>query len=115
MMLRKKNRFIRLLKPFSVMLILFLTFAIVWVRSSYVSLEYNIRDLEKKKAELMRSGKLIAAEKTSLISAERFGKIAAEGFTFPDRIRVVHVKSIKDGDSYKASFKEHSNANIIRK
>ncbi len=105
-MLRKKNRFMRLLKPFSVMLIMFLTFAMVWIRSSYVSLEYNIRDLEKKKIEFTRTGKLIAAEKASLISAERFGKVVADGFAFPDRMKVVYVKSIKDGDSYKASFKE---------
>lgn len=114
-MMRRKNRFIQLLKPFSIMLILFLTFAIVWVRSSCVSIEYNIRDLEKKKTELMRSGKLVAAAKTRLTSAERFGKIAAEGFTFPDRIRVVHVKSIEDRDSYKVSLKKRSNANIIKK
>lgn len=107
MIRRKKNRFIQFLKPFSVLLIMVLTFAIVWIRSSYVSLEYNIRDLEKKKTELMKTGKLIAAEKASLISAERFGKVVAEGFTFPDRIKVVHVKSTKDGDSYKASFKKH--------
>jgi hypothetical protein len=106
MIYRKGNRLTGVLKPVCIVLLLISVFFIVWLRSSFVSFEYSISSLEKKKAELMRDGKMLAAERASLLSVERFEKVAANGFTFPDRVKVVYVKRAKDNEPYRASFKE---------
>lgn len=109
-MFRKENRLICLLKPVSVVLLLLSIFTIVWLRSSFVSLEYSISSLEKKRTELMRDRKLLAAERAGLLSVERFEKVANStvngGFAFPDRVKVVYVKRAKDKEPYMASFTE---------
>ncbi len=107
MMLRKRNRFFCLLKPLSVMLLLFLVFSMVWLRSSVVSLEYRLGNLEKKKAELMRDRKLLAAEQANLLYVGRLQAVAADGagLTFPDRVRVVYVAKAKDKEALKASLR----------
>ncbi|MDI6800471.1 MAG: hypothetical protein QMD01_00220 [Thermodesulfovibrionales bacterium] len=101
---RSSSRMIFILKPFSIALLLFSIFAIVWLRSSIVSLEYNISNLEKKRIALMTERKTLAAERARLVSVERFKNVAAKGFTFPDRVKVVHVKRAGDKETYKASF-----------
>lgn len=109
MICRRKNRLIGMLKPVSVVLLLFSIFSIVWLRSSFVSLEYSISSLEKKKTALMRDMKMLAAERASLMSVERFERVANNGavnggFAFPDRVKVVHVKKANDKEPYMASF-----------
>ncbi|MCL4536381.1 MAG: hypothetical protein M1610_02150 [Nitrospirae bacterium] len=109
MICRRENRLIYLLKPISVVLLLFSIFSIVWLRSSFVSLEYRISSLEKKKTVLMRDMKMLAADRANLMSVERFEKVANNGtvnggFAFPDRVKVVHVKKAKDKESYMAAF-----------
>lgn len=110
-MIRRENRLLALLKPLSVVMLLISIFSIVWLRSSFVSLEYSISSLEKKKAALMRGRKMLAAERASLLSVERFERVAGNstvngGFTFPDRVKVVYVKKTNDNEPHRASFKE---------
>ncbi|GER92551.1 hypothetical protein A45J_0267 [hot springs metagenome] len=110
-MIYRRNKLIFILKPFSIILLLISIFTIVWMRSSFVSLEYSISSLEKKKAALMRDKKVFAAERASLLSAERFEKFVSNstvsgGFVFPDRVKVVYVKRAKENEPYRASFKE---------
>ncbi|MDI6727476.1 MAG: hypothetical protein QMD44_00950 [Thermodesulfovibrionales bacterium] len=110
-MIRRQNRLLAMLKPLSIAMLLLSIFSIVWLRSSFVSLEYSISSLEKKKSVLMRDRKMLAAERASLLSVERFEKVAVSntvngGFTFPDRVKVVYVKKAKDNEPYRASFKE---------
>jgi hypothetical protein len=105
-MICRKNKIIAMLKPLSIVMLLISIFSIVWLRSSFVSLEYSISSLEKKKTVLMRDRKMLAAERASLLSVERFEKVAANGFTFPDRVKVVYVKKARDNEPYMASFKE---------
>ncbi len=110
-MIRRQNRLLAILKPLSIAMLLLSIFSIVWLRSSFVSLEYCISSLEKKKSVLMRDRKMLVAEKASLLSVERFEKVTGNsaingGFTFPDRVKVVYVKKAKDNEPYRASFKE---------
>lgn len=104
MMLRRESRLLWIMKPLSVLALLFSVFLMVWLKSSVVSLEYSISSLEKKKTELMRERKLFAAERANLLSVERFQNVAANGFEFPDRVKVVYVKSLKTTDTYTASL-----------
>jgi hypothetical protein len=94
-----------LLKVLLASIVLSLIFAVVWVRSSYFSLEYKIYSLEKKKTELIKSRKLLTAQRANLISAQRFGNFIAGGFTYPDRIKVTYVKGYKKEDLHKVSYK----------
>jgi cell division protein FtsL len=105
-MIRRQNRLIAMLKPLSIVVLLLSIFSIVWLRSSIVSLEYNISNLEKKKTELMIQRKILTAERANLISVERFENAASNGLVFPDRIKVVHVKKAKEIEPYRVSFKE---------
>lgn len=105
-MIRRKNRFAEMLKPVSVVLLLFSIFGTVWLRSGIVSLEYRLSTLENRKRELMRDTKGLLAEKASLLSVERFEKVAMDGtgFTFPDRVRVVFVKRADEQEPRKTSL-----------
>ncbi len=95
-----------MLKPASLLMLLFMIFGIVWLRSSVVSLEYSLSILEAKKSELMREKKVLAAEQANLLYIGRLQSVASNGtgFEFPDRVRVVYVKSSRKNDIYKASF-----------
>ncbi len=105
-MVYRRNKVIFILKTFSIILLLVSVFTIVWLRSSFVSIEYSISSLEKKKTSLMRDRKALAAERASLLSVERFEKVAGSGFSFPNRVKVVYVKKEKDKEPYRASFIE---------
>lgn len=104
MMIRKENRFLSVLKPLVVVMLLISVFGIVWLRSSFVTIEYRISSLEKKKTGLLRDRKMLAAERASLLSVERIGSVAADKFAFPDRVKVVYVKKSRDEEPYRASF-----------
>src|SRR5512147_2323245 len=97
---RRRSRLLWLMKPLSVMVLLLSLFALVWLRSGVVSIEYRLSELEKTKRELMRDKKVLAAEKARLLSVARFEQGVAEGFAFPDRVKVVHVMRGKGGDTY---------------
>jgi len=105
-MIRRKNRFVELLKPLSIVLLLFSIFGTVWLRSGIVSLEYRLSRLENKKKELMRDTKVMLAERASLLSVERFEKVAMDGtgFTFPDRVKVVFVKKANEQEPRKTAL-----------
>jgi hypothetical protein len=103
---KKSNLFSMLLKPFSIMLLIVGLFSVLWLRSNIVSLEYGLSNLDKKKITLMREKKMLMAERAHLLSIERFQKLAStgSGFIVPDRVRVVSVKRMKGGDTYKVSL-----------
>lgn len=102
---RRRSWFVGVLKPLSIVMLLFMIFTIVWLRSSVVSLEYRLSSLEKKKVELARDRKLLLAERSNLLAIGRLENTAAgSGFAFPDRMRVVYVKKGGDSNTYKASL-----------
>jgi hypothetical protein len=81
-------------------------FGLVKLRSSVVSVEYNIGALEQKKDEALRERKLLVAELASLRSIQVVD--AREmALAFPDRQKVFYVKRADGGvPSYTVSLRE---------
>ncbi|MFO0752301.1 MAG: hypothetical protein U0411_03120 [Thermodesulfovibrionales bacterium] len=99
---RKESFFVRFLRWTSVAALLFSFFAIVWLRSSVVSLEYSLSRLEKKERDLAREKKTLVAERANLLYVGRLEAVAANGsgFVFPDRAKVVYVKKAPKKEPY---------------
>ncbi len=105
MMYVRKSMGSYVIAPLGLVLLLSGVFGIVWLRSSLISMEYGISELEKARLDRLRETKMLMAEKSSLLSTQKLEKTAAGnmGLVLPDRRKVVFVKR-KDIDSYKASF-----------
>lgn len=90
----------------AIAVIVVLVFAVVWIRSSVVSLEYQLGSLEIKKKELMRDAKTLSAQRTGLLTLKRFENVASAdgGMAFPDRMKVVYVKNQRDRGTLAAAF-----------
>jgi hypothetical protein len=99
--LRQKSVLLYLIKPFFILVILFGIFGIIWLRSSIISMEYTISELENKKMDRMRDAKMLMAEEASLLSTQKIEKVAMRnlGLTVTDRTRVVYVRSGNNGPS----------------
>lgn len=96
-----------IVKPLLVVFLIFCVFGLVYLRSSFLTLEYSLGDLEKKKMDCLKERKMLLAEKTSLVS---FAKLEAsyndgEGLVLPKRVKVVHTSKQKGHLPYKASLK----------
>ncbi|MBA4348374.1 MAG: hypothetical protein C0415_00070 [Thermodesulfovibrio sp.] len=113
---RKKNRLTGILKVLSVLLFILSIFTVVWLRSSLVSLEYKISNLEAKKTQMMKEKKKLAAERAALLSIERFEKVAAIGthFAFPDRVNVAYVRKARDKGPFKVSLSASSKKDSLK-
>ncbi|HXX80562.1 MAG TPA: hypothetical protein VEI46_03385 [Thermodesulfovibrionales bacterium] len=96
-----------LVKPLFVVVLLGGIFAIVWLRSSILTMEYSIGELECKKMERLREAKMLLAERAMLLSMQKMEKTAVRslGLVFPDRTRVVYVRGAGQGP-LKASFEK---------
>lgn len=99
-----------ILRPLLIALLLVGVFGLVYLRSSVITLEYSLGDLEKTKRNYLRERKMLLAEKTSLLSFERVEAALSRsrGFVLPDRIKVIHVKNRKETLPYNASLKERN-------
>jgi hypothetical protein len=93
---KRESALVWLFKRMLVLLVILSVFAVVWLRSGVVSLEYSLSSLQKEKAGLMKENKLLAADRANLMSFERFEKTADEGFVVPDRMKVVYVRKADD-------------------
>jgi hypothetical protein len=91
-------------KPFLCFLLLLGVFGLVWLRSSIVSLEYRIGEIELMKSGALKEQKALAAELAACLSIQKVEdrKVA---LVFPDRQRVVHVKRDERGLPYTASLR----------
>jgi hypothetical protein len=89
-------------KPLLVALLLLGVFGLVYLRSSVMRLEYSLGDLEKTRMNYLRERKMLLAEKTSLLSFERLETSlrGSQGFVFPDRIKVIHIRKQKGSLPY---------------
>jgi cell division protein FtsL len=98
---RQKSVLSYLIKPFFILLILFGIFGIIWLRSSIISMEYSISELENEKIDRLKDMKTLMAEEASLLSTQKVEKVAARnlGLTLADRTRVVYVKVGNNGPS----------------
>ncbi|HMK43121.1 MAG TPA: hypothetical protein VK445_03195 [Dissulfurispiraceae bacterium] len=105
MILRKKSRISFLGKAALLSILVLFIFAIIAVRSSVVTLEYQLSSLEAKKKDLMKDAKVLSADRARLFAVKRFENVAAAGgMVFPDRMKVVYVKNARKGGAYTASL-----------
>lgn len=70
---------------------LFAIFAILWVRSNVISVEYRLSSLEEKKKEMLNERRLLLAEKASLTSFVRINNADGYFLVFPDRRKIVYI------------------------
>jgi len=70
---------------------LFAIFAILWVRSNVISVEYRLSSLEEKKKEMLNERRLLLAEKASLTSFVRINNSDGHFLVFPDRRKIVYI------------------------
>jgi len=103
-------------KPVCVIILLFGLFGLVWLRSSVVSISYDLRTLEEKKMESLKATKMLLADRSRAISLASISSSAfqgpgkgdythvSSGYVFPDRVKVIHVKRHTGPETYKASF-----------
>jgi hypothetical protein len=97
-----------LLRPLLITLLLVGVFGLVYLRSNFMTLEYSLGELEKKKMQCLRDRKMLFAEKTSQLSFARLESSAddREGFILPDRLKVVHVTKGSRSLPHQASLKQ---------
>jgi len=100
-----------IIRPLLVGILIFGVFGLVYLRSSFVKLEYSVGDLEKKKTSCLRERKMLLAEKTSLLSFAKLEESPGAGgnFVLPDRIKVVHVDKQNRSLPYRASLERRGN------
>ena len=107
--LGKKKSISSFLFRYSCIALLFASlFSLVWLKSRVLNLEYHIGVLEKMKSDHIKERRLLLAEKAGLQSLERLETSAMEnnGFVFPDRVKVIHVKRQKGSLPHKASLEK---------
>lgn len=89
-------------------LLIFLTvvsiFAILWIRSNVITIEYRLNQLEEKKKYLIREQKVLIAEKSSLTSIVKIEQSGLAELQFPDRSKVVYVIKNIEPSINKVSF-----------
>jgi len=100
-------------RPLSVVLLLLGLFGLIWLRSSVTSAAYNIRDLEEQRSDELKQMKTLLAERSKLMALSNIDtpnrphadrKLVSGTYVFPDRVKVVHVKSSKGPETYRASY-----------
>jgi len=124
MMRRAQNDFLSIIyKPACIIMLLFGLFGLVWLRSSVVSIAYDLRALEEKKMASQKETKMLLAGRSKAISLASIGsalqgrgqgqsqgegsgdyKHVSSGYVFPDRVKVIHIKRHTGPETYKASF-----------
>lgn len=75
-----------------IFLLLFSIFATLWIRSTIISTEYRLSNLEQQKKELLRENKLLIAEKATLTSFVKLSNTTQQEMIFPDRNKVVLIQ-----------------------
>lgn len=80
-------------------------FAIIWLRTAVVNLEYEIGELDKLRASLITERKMVVAERASVFSMEHVEKVAYKrlGMGQADRDNMFFVKRTASAGPYRAS------------
>jgi len=104
----KMNILSCIFKPLLILLLIFGAFSLVYLRSSFLKLEYSLGDLEKRKMDCLKERKILLAEKTGLLS---FAKLEVsqsenESFILPDRVKVIHLSKEKRDLPQRASLEK---------
>ncbi|MBI5409016.1 MAG: cell division protein FtsL [Nitrospirae bacterium] len=103
----KNGRETGLMKLCLPLYIVFCLFAIIWLKAAVVNLEYELGELDKKRADLIRERKMVVAQRASFYSTEKIEKAAVTslGMTLPVRGNVFYVKRTQAAVPVKASMK----------
>jgi hypothetical protein len=110
-------------KPLCILLMLGGLFSLIWLRSSIVSMTYNLRDLEERTMEARKDMKILLAERSTLMSVSKVtasldeqsrhavsaSGIVENGYVTPDRTRVVMVQKNRTAEPQKASLRMGDN------
>jgi cell division protein FtsL len=105
---RTKNGKNKILLKFGFSLYVVLSlFTIIWLKAAVVNMKYELGELDKTKAELVRERKLVVAQRANFYSTEKIEKVALNrlGMTLPMRENVFYVKRTLAAGPYKASMK----------
>ena len=105
---RTKNGKKKMLVKFGFLLYFVLClFAIIWLKAAVVNIKYELGELDKMKAELVRERKMAVAQRANFYSTEKIEKVALNrlGMTLPMRENVYYVKRTMAAGPYKASLK----------
>jgi len=107
----KKNKGWALLKLFFFAHIVICAFAIIWLRTEVIKVEYEINQLEGQKIKLARQKRLLLAERANLYSAGKVEEVAMKqlGMSLPKREMYFLVEKAQDAAPYKASAKQSIN------
>lgn len=103
------------LKPLLILLVIVAMFGLVRLRSAVVAVNYEIRNLEEKKAEGLKNMKLLLAERSKYASLENLAASFSESAVntkggpggenlFGNRIRVIHIRRGAGPQPYRASL-----------
>jgi cell division protein FtsL len=81
-------------------------FALIWLRTAIINMEYELAELNTQKLALLREGKYLMAKRASLYSAMKVEDIATKrlGMNLPDRENIFYVKRTKKAGAYMASM-----------
>jgi len=113
----KKNKKLGVIIKFSFFIYLFVgLFALVWLRTAVLNLEYTVGELQKEKESVIRERGLISAERASLYSVKKIEEVAIEGLgmRLPDRERVFIVKKTPATAPYDASIRSVSETTTLK-
>ncbi len=82
-------------------------FCLVGLRSSAISMEYDIGKLQKEKESIIRERKLLFAQKAGSFSMKNVEDAAINdlGMSLPDREKVIYVKRMQPAGPREASVK----------
>lgn len=103
----KRNIRWELIKVFFLLFVFTGVFALIWLRTTVVNLEYEISELGKQKMELMREERFTSTEKANYYSVEKIEKNAIKrlGMSLPEREKIFFVKKVRGAAPYKVSIK----------
>lgn len=115
----EKNGMLFLYKPFFILFLFFSLFGLIWLRSSVMTTAYELRSLEETRMAMIKDREMLLAKRAKLMSLEKINasfqgqakrrkRYAAKGYVFPERSRVVHIKTRSQTTPYKVSLKKNS-------
>ena len=82
-------------------------FGLIWLRSSVISVEYELGALQEEHWGVLRERMQLMADRAALFSDEEVGTVAVSklGMEFPDRTKVFYVKRDRGNIPYEASYR----------
>lgn len=83
-------------------------FTLIWFKTQVVSLEYDLGELNKQKAILLREQKLVTANRANFYSARNIEETAVNvlGMSPPDRKNIFYVGRTQEAGLYKVAMEK---------